>query len=109
MSERDHEPDLMWSMAADYSREDLDRKFRALAAYEPGDPREPISRRTSQIIDVEEQQQQTESGPLCTARPRFATVNHNSREYRAGLQRVADQLGVSLEDMLAADREIYGR
>jgi hypothetical protein len=29
MSERDREPDLHWSMAADYTREDLERKFRA--------------------------------------------------------------------------------
>lgn len=108
MSERDREPDLHWSMAADYSREDLDRKFRALGAYED-DPREPVVRRRSQIIDVDAQQQSGERMPVCTARKREASVDHNSREYRRGLQHVADQLGLDVEDLLAADREIYRR
>lgn len=104
---RDREPNLHWSMAADYSREDLERKFRALG-YDD-DPREPVMRRRSQIIDVdaEEQQLDTDHG-RCTARPRAPTVNHNTRAYREGLQCVADQLGLDVADLIAADAEIYG-
>jgi hypothetical protein len=55
------------------------------------DPRVPIVRRKSQIIDVEAQQQQAERGPLCTVKElRVATVDHSSRApaRRRALRRV---------------------
>jgi hypothetical protein len=45
--------------------------------------------------------------PMCVARERFTSNDHNSREYIAGLKRAAKQLGLPFEDLLEADREIF--
>lgn len=109
-NEDDPERRLSWSMDGECPPEDLRRLLSTLSAWEPGDddPRRPVTRQKSQIIDVTEQAPFTEHGPLCTARRRVATVDHGSRVYREGLAHTARQLGLDVADLIAADAEIYG-